>query len=432
MKKIRLALLMMVLASISVESYAMLSASEIRHEARFLSDKMRYELGLNVRQFEDVYEINFDFLWNVNEILDDMAYGYDDAIDYYYYLLDLRNEDLSYVLRRAQFKRFMKREYFYRPVYNSGRYLVFRIYEVYRDRAYFHYGLPSIYDSYLGAHYRIHYPHGFYHDRYHFALYVRHDYYVWRPGGYGNNYGDNLIGHGVMSNRVYANHINYENSRRDNAALMGSSVSSRAGSSSASSVSRSGEGGVSRSAAAGEGSASRSGNSSVSSSSRSGSGSVSRSGSSSSSSRSGNVSSDRSSSSSSSRAGNASSSSSSSRSGNASSSSSSSRSGNASSSSSSSRSGSSVSSRSAGSSSSNSSSSRSGSSSVSRSSSGSSSSSSASRSGSSSSVSSSSSRSGSSSSSSSRSGSSSSSSSRSGSSSSSSSRSGSSSASRSR
>ena len=418
MKKIRLALLMMVLASISVESYAMLSASEIRHEARFLSDKMRYELGLNVRQFEDVYEINFDFLWNVNEILDDMAYGYDDAIDYYYYLLDLRNEDLSYVLRRAQFKRFMKREYFYRPVYNSGRYLVFRIYEVYRDRAYFHYGLPSIYDSYLGAHYRIHYPHGFYHDRYHFALYVRHDYYVWRPGGYGNNYGDNLIGHGVMSNRVYANHINYENSRRDNAALMGSSVSSRAGSSSASSVSRSGEGGVSRSAAVSEGSASRSGNSSVSSSSsrsgssassssRSGSGSVSRSGSSSSSSRSGNVSSDRSSSSSSSsRSGNASSSSSSSRSGNASSSSSSSRSGNASSSSSSSRSGSSVSSRSAGSSSSNSSSSRSGSSSVSRSSSGSSSSSSASRSGSSSSVSSSSSRSGSASGSSSRSGSS--------------------------
>ena len=408
MKKIRLALLMMVLASISVESYAMLSASEIRHEARFLSDKMRYELGLNVRQFEDVYEINFDFLWNVNEILDDMAYGYDDAIDYYYYLLDLRNEDLSYVLRRAQFKRFMKREYFYRPVYNSGRYLVFRIYEVYRDRAYFHYGLPSIYDSYLGAHYRIHYPHGFYHDRYHFALYHHNDFYVWRPGGYGNNYGDNLIGHGVMSNRVYANHINYENSRRDNAALMGSSVSSRAGSSSASSVSRSGEGGVSRSAAVSEGSASRSGSSSVSSSSsrsgssassssRSGSGSVSRSGSSSSSSRSGNVSSDRSSSSSSSRAGNASSSSSSSRSGNASSSSSSSRSGNASSSSSSSRSGSSVSSRSAGSSSSNSSSSRSGSSSVSRSSSGSSSSSSASRSGSSSSVSSSSSRSGSSS-----------------------------------
>ena len=421
MKKIRLALLMMVLASISVESYAMLSASEIRHEARFLSDKMRYELGLNVRQFEDVYEINFDFLWNVNEILDDMAYGYDDAIDYYYYLLDLRNEDLSYVLRRAQFKRFMKREYFYRPVYNSGRYLVFRIYEVYRDRAYFHYGLPSIYDSYLGAHYRIHYPHGFYHDRYHYALYHHNDFYVWRPGGYGNNYGDNLIGHGVMSNRVYANHINYENSRRDNAALMGSSVSSRAGSSSASSVSRSGEGGVSRSAAVSEGSASRSGSSSVSSSSsrsgssassssRSGSGSVSRSGSSSSSSRSGNVSSDRSSSSSSSsragnasssssssRSGNVSSSSSSSRSGNASSSSSSSRSGNASSSSSSSRSGSSVSSRSAGSSSSNSSSSRSGSSSVSRSSSGSSSSSSASRSGSSSSVSSSSSRSGSSS-----------------------------------
>lgn len=82
MKKIRIALLMMVLASISAESYAMLSSLEIRREARFLSDRMRYELNLSVRQFDDVYEINYDFLWNVNEILDDMAYGYDDAIDY--------------------------------------------------------------------------------------------------------------------------------------------------------------------------------------------------------------------------------------------------------------------------------------------------------------------------------------------------------------
>ena len=366
MKKIRLALMMMVLASISVESYAMLSSAEIRREARFLSDKMRYELSLNVRQFEDVYEINYDFLWNVNEILDDLAFGYDDAVDYYYYLLDVRNEDLSYVLRRSQFKRFMRCEYFYRPVYNSGHYLVFRIYERYHDHAYFHYGMPSIYHSYAGAHYRIHYPKGFYHGRYHFALYVHNDFYVWRPGGYGNNYGDHLIGKGMVSNHQYANYVNYENSRRNNNYLGDSSVSSRAGSSSGV-ASRAGSSSVSRSAGS-ESSASRSG---VSEGSRAGS-AVSNERYSSSSSRSGNSSSNssssssRSGSSSVSRSGNSSSnsSSSSSRSG----SSSVSRSGNSSSSSSNnSRSGSSVSSRSGSSSASSSSSSRSGSSSASRS-----------------------------------------------------------------
>ena len=43
---------------------------------------MGYEVGLSTRQYNDVYELNFDFLCQVNEVIDDVVYGYDDAIDY--------------------------------------------------------------------------------------------------------------------------------------------------------------------------------------------------------------------------------------------------------------------------------------------------------------------------------------------------------------
>ena len=69
MKKIRIALMTLALATISMSAYARLSDSEIRREARFLSDRMRYELRLSRAQFEDVFEINYDYLWNVNEII---------------------------------------------------------------------------------------------------------------------------------------------------------------------------------------------------------------------------------------------------------------------------------------------------------------------------------------------------------------------------
>ena len=111
MKKMRMAFMMIVLAAISAESYAAMSLSDIRRESRFLTDRMGHELGLSNRQYNDVYEINFDFLYQVNEVIDDVVYGYDDAIDYYYYLLDMRNEDLMYVLRSSQYRRFVNRRH---------------------------------------------------------------------------------------------------------------------------------------------------------------------------------------------------------------------------------------------------------------------------------------------------------------------------------
>ena len=48
------------LASLNAMSY-----EEARDRARFLTDKMAYELNLNDQQYNDAYEINLDYLMNI-------------------------------------------------------------------------------------------------------------------------------------------------------------------------------------------------------------------------------------------------------------------------------------------------------------------------------------------------------------------------------
>ena len=218
MKKMRLALMMIALATISAESFAAMSMNEIRHEARFLTDRMGHELGLSNRQYDDVFEINFDFLYQANEVLDDMVFGYDDAIDYYYYLLDVRNEDLMYVLRNSQYRRFVTRDYFYRPIYMSGRTWGMRIWNRYSDRNYFYFSIPTFYYTYNGAHGRIHFAYSFYADRYQHVLfdgafrlwgvdYKPHKHDGWKSIGKKK--------HEAISSRPWSNAKNYEKSSRD-------------------------------------------------------------------------------------------------------------------------------------------------------------------------------------------------------------------------
>ena len=216
MKKMRMALMLIALAAVSADSWAAMSVNDIRREARFLSDRMAYELGLSNRQYEDVYEINFDFFYHVNEVLDDVVYGYDDAVDYYYYLLDVRNEDLMYVLRSRQYRKFLKRDYFYRPIHMSGNSWAMRIYVHYSDRNYFYYGAPSCYHSYVGAHYRIHFSHSFYASHYSHALF--HGAFRLWGGGYDHRHHDGWksVGHHKpVGSRNWSNMKNYEQSRRD-------------------------------------------------------------------------------------------------------------------------------------------------------------------------------------------------------------------------
>lgn len=218
MKAMRLSILLVALMAINAESFAAMSLSEIRREARFLTDRMGHELGLSNRQYNDVYEINFDFFYQVNEVIDDVVFGYGDAVDYYYYLLDVRNEDLMYVLRNRQYRRFIEREYFYRPIYMVENSWGLRIYSHYTDRNYFYFSIPVGYHSYCGAHYRIHFVNSYYAGLYNHALY--HGAFRLWGGGYVHHHHDGWHNIGKkkyhhVGSRPWSNAKNYENSRNN-------------------------------------------------------------------------------------------------------------------------------------------------------------------------------------------------------------------------
>lgn len=146
-----------------------------RQEVRFLTDKMAYELRLSSRQYNDVYEINYDFLYAANRLMDDIAHGDPWALDRYYEVLDLRNDDLRWVLSSSQYRRFLQIDYFYRPLYmDGGRYWAFRVYATYPNRSLFYYDVPHHYHTYNGAHCRRSYDNAsYYRDRY---IHVHHHY----------------------------------------------------------------------------------------------------------------------------------------------------------------------------------------------------------------------------------------------------------------
>ena len=130
----------LVIAAVSVVNMNAMSVSRSSREARFLTDKMAWELGLNNAQIEDIYEINFDYFRALESVYDNNLYAY-----------EIRNEEISYVLSPAQWRRYMDIEYFHNPVcvQNSG--WVFSIYAHY-DRGYFYFDAPVGFRVYNGAH----------------------------------------------------------------------------------------------------------------------------------------------------------------------------------------------------------------------------------------------------------------------------------------
>lgn len=154
MKKFLLLSLFTVISVMSSTCWAGMSNSRIRKEALYLSDKMAYELGLTNSQYDDIYEINYDFIYSLRNTLDYVVDGYQWAMDDYYDALDLRNDDLRWVLSSSQYRRFLKLEYFYRPIAVSSGSWFFRIYNVYTNRSLFYMSKPTIYRSYSGGHYR--------------------------------------------------------------------------------------------------------------------------------------------------------------------------------------------------------------------------------------------------------------------------------------
>ena len=55
-----------------------MSNSKVRTHARFLTDRMAYELDFTPIQYDDCYEINYDFIRQVSYLMDDVVRGYYD------------------------------------------------------------------------------------------------------------------------------------------------------------------------------------------------------------------------------------------------------------------------------------------------------------------------------------------------------------------
>ena len=136
MKKILTMVMMMTIAI----SAAAMPYTAARNEALFLSDKMAYELGLTATQYEAVYEINLDYLLNL-----------DSRADVFGLWWDIRNRDLRYVLSTWQYDRFLASEWFYRPVIWTNTGATFSIYTRYGAGRMF-FDRPAVFVTFKGGH----------------------------------------------------------------------------------------------------------------------------------------------------------------------------------------------------------------------------------------------------------------------------------------
>ena len=136
MKKVILTLLAVFTVGVNANA---LSVHRSREEARFLTDKMVYELYLTDDQADDVYEINYDYF---------RALGPVDGL--YDNIFNRRYEDLSYVLYDWQWDYFLSCDYFLYPAYIYRGGWAFGIYNYYA-RTHFFYGIPRLYYRYNGG-----------------------------------------------------------------------------------------------------------------------------------------------------------------------------------------------------------------------------------------------------------------------------------------
>ena len=136
MKKMMTLVMMMTIAI----SAAAMPYNTARNEALYLSDKMAYELGLTASQYEAVYEINLDYLLNL-----------DTRADVFGFWWEVRNRDLRYVLSTWQYDRFMASEWFYRPVVWGTGGWTFSIYTRYGVGRMF-FDRPAVFVTFRGGH----------------------------------------------------------------------------------------------------------------------------------------------------------------------------------------------------------------------------------------------------------------------------------------
>ena len=143
-----LATMLLAISTMTMNAQPM-SYYAIRDNARFLTDRMAYTLGIASYLIDDLYCINYDYIYGVNDYLDDIAYGY--HYDDYMAIVYARDMALRRLLTPYQWNRLMELEYFYRPISFAGHRWCFTIYahDPYRDR--FYYNAPRLYIDYRGG-----------------------------------------------------------------------------------------------------------------------------------------------------------------------------------------------------------------------------------------------------------------------------------------
>ena len=133
-------ILMVMMMTIAISTNAM-TYNEARNEALFLTDKMAYELGLDDAQYDAVYNLNLDYLMGLNT-----------RADLYGSRWSLRDRGLLRVLTPAQYRLYVNRGYFYRPVSWGRNALVFNIYSHYNRNHYFRHRPPMAHHPVVAPH----------------------------------------------------------------------------------------------------------------------------------------------------------------------------------------------------------------------------------------------------------------------------------------
>lgn len=131
-----------------------MSYEAISNNARFLTDRMAYELGIrSMSIIDDIYRINFDYIYGVNEYLDEIALGY--YYDDYMEICNRRDYALRRLLGDMLWNRLIGYNYFYRPITFANHRWHFCIYDYDRyGMNHYFYSAPRHYTRrYSGGHY---------------------------------------------------------------------------------------------------------------------------------------------------------------------------------------------------------------------------------------------------------------------------------------
>lgn len=148
-----IAALVIMMGSLTANAQCM-SITAVRNNARFLTDRMAYTLGISDPfLIDEIYRINYDYIWGVNSYLDDVAMGY--YYDDYISVCSARDIALRTLLGNVVWNRVIGYSYFYRPIVFANRCWHFSIYYYDRHgRGHFFLSVPRPYNrGYEGGHF---------------------------------------------------------------------------------------------------------------------------------------------------------------------------------------------------------------------------------------------------------------------------------------